>query len=146
MDMILFESILADTIASVFAADRYWHAVSISSRLFPALAVAAGAAGPRNGIPRPNLGGRDGLPVQVPAMSTENSGDALASGQHTHESKSTESIPMTAFHHIHCLNQAKRFENLAKIALRDITRQVGYTDIHSGPLSSVSNTCFLKAC
>jgi hypothetical protein len=144
--MRLFEFIPPRAIASAFPTGRYWDAVSILSRLFPALAVAAGAAGPRNGIPPANLGGRDGMPVQAPAMNTENSGEALASGRHTHESKSPEPVLKTVFHHIHCLNQAKQFENLTKIALRDIPGQVGYADIHSGPLSSVSDMCLLKAC
>lgn len=133
MDMILFQSILACPIASLLAAERCRDGVSISSRLSPAPAVAASAAGPGNGIPQPDLGGRDRLPVQAPAMDAENRTDSLASGRHTHVSKSPALIAVTVLHHIHCLHPAKRFKNLAKIAPGDITRQVTYTDIHSVP-------------
>ena len=107
--------------------------IGISGRLVPAPTVAASAAGPRNGIPRPELGGRDGLSVQVPAMNTENGTDGLASGRHAHKSKSPGFITMTVFHHVRYLNPAKRFKDLAKIIRCHIPRQVTYTDIHSMP-------------
>ena len=132
--MILFQSVLACPIASLFAAKRCPDGVSISSRPSPAPAVAASAAGPGNGIPQPDLGGRDRLPVQAPAMNTENRTDSLAPGRHTHVSESPGPVTATVLHHIRCLHPAKRFENLAKIASGDITRQVTYTDVHSVPL------------
>ena len=134
MDMILFQSILACPIASLLAAKRCRDGVSISSRLSPAPAVAASTAGPGHGIPRPDLGGRDRLPVQAPAMNTENRTDSFASGRHTHVSKSPGPITAMLLHYVRCLHPAKRFENLAKIAPGDIARQVTYTDIHSVPL------------
>lgn len=144
MDMILFQSILAYAIVSHLAAERCRDRVRISSRLFPAPAVAASAAGPRNGIPRADLGGRDCLPVQVPAMNTENGGGGIASLWHAHQSPGF--ITITVLHHVRCLHPAKRFKDLAKIVPRHITGHITYTDIHSVPLSSVSNTCLLKAC
>jgi len=132
--MILFQSVLACPIASLFAAKRCPDGVSISSRPSPAPAVAASAAGRGNEISRPDLGDRDRLPAQAPAMDTENRTDSLASGRHTHVSKSSGPITATVLHYVRCLHPAKRFENLAKIAPGDIARQVTYTDIHSVPL------------
>jgi len=131
--MILFQSVLACPIASLFAAERCRDEVSVSSRLSCAPTVAASAAGPGNGIPQPDLGGRDHPPVQASAMNTENRTDSLASGRHTHVSKSSGLIAVTVSHHIRRLHPTKRFENLSKIAPGDITRQVTYTDIHSVP-------------
>lgn len=147
MDMILFQFILACAIASPFPPEHGQDGASISVRLFSVPAVAACAADPENGVPRLDLGGRDCLPVPVPAMNTENSTDGFASGRHPHESKSPGFVTMTVLRHVRRLHPAKQLENLAKIALRDIPRQVTYVDIHSVPLSfAASNTCLSRAC
>ncbi len=146
MDMILFQSVLACPIASLFATERCRDGVSLSSPLSPAPAVAASAAGPGNGIPQPDLGGRDRLPVQAPAMDAENRTDSFASGRHTHVSTSPGLVTATVLHHIRRRHPAKRFENLAKIAHGNTTRQVTYIDIHSVRLSFASNACPSMTC
>jgi len=124
MDMILFQFILACAIASPLPPELWGDGVSISSRLFPAPAVAACAADPGNGFPRPNFGGRDRLPIHVPAVNTENGKDGLASGRHIDKSRSPGFVATAGLHHVRCFNAAKPFKHLAKIVPRDIARQI----------------------
>ena len=134
MDMILFQFILACAIASPLPPEHGRDGVGISGGLFPAPAVAACAADPGNGVPWPNFGGRDRLPMHVPAVNTENGTDGRASGRHAHKSKSSGFLTMTASYHVRRLNPAKRFKDLAKIVPRGIAWQIPYRDIHSVPL------------
>lgn len=102
-------------------------------RLFPAPAVAASAADPGRGVFGPDLRSRDGPPVHVPAMNTENSTDGFAPDRHAHKSPSPGFLTPTMFHHVRCLHPAKRFKDLAQIGPCHITGQITYTDIHSVP-------------
>ncbi len=146
MDIILFQSLLAFAIASLFAGDCGRDGAGISSRLFSAPAVTTCVTSPGNGIHRSDLGGCDYLPAQVPAMNTENGTNALTSGRHAHKSQSPGSAAMRAPRHIRRLNSAKRLKCFSKIADGDIRCQIAHTDNHFVPLSSASNTCLVKAC
>jgi hypothetical protein len=143
MDMILFQFILAGAIASPLPPEHGRDGVGISGGLFPAPAVAACAADPGNGIPWPDLGGRDGLPVHVPAVNTENGKDGIASARHIDKSRSPGFLTMTGLHHVCCFHPAEPFKRLAKIVPRDIARQIPYIDIHSVPLFiGIEPLCF----
>jgi hypothetical protein len=143
MDMILFQFILACAIASPLSPEHGRDGVGISGGLFPASAGAACAADPGNGVPRPDLGGRDGLPVHVPAVNAENGKDGLASGRHIDKSGSPGFSARTGLHHLRCFNPAKLLKHLAKIVPRDIARQIPQIDIHSDPLFiGIESRCF----
>jgi hypothetical protein len=146
MDMILFQSILACPIASLVAAKHYRDGVSISSRLSPAPAVAASAADPGNGIPQPDLGGRDRLSIQAPAMDAENGRDGLASDRHAYKSESSGFVIVVLPYHTRGFNAAKHFKNLTKVIPRNVARQIAHVDIHSLLLSVASDTGVLMAC
>lgn len=134
MDMILFPSVLAWVSASPVPLKLCQDGVSVSRRLFPAPARTASAAGPGNGIPRSDFGGRDRPPVYVPAMNPENRTEGLASGRHFDKSRSPGFITRTVLHHVHPCHPAKPFKDLAQIVPRDIARQIPDMDIHSVPL------------
>jgi hypothetical protein len=131
--MILFQSILTRAIVSPFPPGLCRDGMDISSRLFSAPTGAACAAGPGNGVPRPDFRGRDRLPVPVPAVKTQNGRGGLASGRHTHKSQSPEFLAMAVLDHVRGFNPAKRFKNLAQIVPRNVARQITYADIHSMP-------------
>ncbi len=107
---------------------------AISSRLFSAPTVAASAAGLGDGGPGLNLGGRDRLPVPVPAVKTENGRGGLASGGHTYKSETPGYTTMTMPPHVRRVNATERFAKLTKVVPRNIGRQITYADIHSVPL------------
>ncbi len=115
-------------------------------RLFPVPAAAASAASPGREASGPDLCSRNRLPVHVPAMNTENSTDGFAPDGHAHKSQSPGFLAATLLHHVRCFHPAKRFKDLAQIAARHIPGQIPYTDIHSVPLSLVSNTYLRRAC
>ncbi len=111
-------------------------------RLFPAPAGAASAADPGRGVSGPDLRSRDGLPVHVLAMNTENSTDGFAPDRHAHKSESPGFLTPTMLHHVRGLHPAKRFKDLAEIVPCHIAGQVTYTDIHSVPLPSYGTLVF----
>ena len=118
----------------------------LPSRLFPAPAVAASAADPGRGVSGPDLRSRDRLPVHVPAMNTENSTDGFAPDRHAHKSQSPDSSPRRCF----TTSAVSTRPNDSKTSRRSLPvtsrGQIPYTDIHSVPLSFVSNTGLWRAC
>jgi len=143
---ILFQSIFVCATGSSFPDERCQDGVRISSRRFHVATLAANVAGPGNGISRADLMSRDHMPFQFPAMHTENGRDGLASGRHAYKSESPGFITVVRPYDIRSFNAAKRFKNFAKIAPRDITRQIAHIDIHSMPLSCTSYPRALRAC
>ena len=143
---ILFRSIFVCATGPSFPNRRCRDGASISSRRSRAATLAANAAGPGNGISWVDLMRRDHIPFQVPAMHTENGRDGLASGRHAYKSESPGFITVVRPYDIRSFNAAKRFKNFAKIAPRDITRQIAHIDIHSMPLSCTSYPRALRAC
>jgi hypothetical protein len=133
MDIILLQFIRACPITSPWPPEHDSDGGVSSGRLLSAPARAASAAGPGNGIPGPDFGGRDGLPVQVPAMNTENGKDGRASRRHIDKSRSSRFLPVAGLHHRRGVNPAKPFKHLTKIVPRDIARQIPDMDIHSVP-------------
>jgi hypothetical protein len=135
MDMILLHSIVACPTASPLLPEPRRDGGISPIRLFLASAGAATAAGPGDGVPRPDLDGRDRLPVPVSAVQTENRRDAFTAGRHAHKSPSSGFLPMPGPDDSRGLHPAKRLEDLTKIIPRHTPGQIPYIDVHSLSLS-----------
>jgi hypothetical protein len=131
MTMILFQSILACVVASLFPEERCRDGVTSSRRLVPTQAVAGRAAASANRIPWPNLMGRDNLAFQISASETDDGGDGLASGGHNHKSKVPGPTILPVLHHVCRFNLAERLKGIPKVVPRDAACQIAHIDIHS---------------
>jgi hypothetical protein len=129
--MILFPSILNSDIVSALPAGLRPDAAGTLSRVFLTPTGAARTAGPGNRVPRPDLMGRDRLPVHIPAVDTQDRRGSLAAGRHAHKPQSPGFIAGAAFYHMRGCHAAKWFKYLAQIAGGNVARQIIYADVHS---------------